>query len=87
MPSGWTESTVLQAADGREFVLAFQALPIVLLMSVLTTLLFYWRLLPPIVRGLSWVLERALGIGGAVGGDLCPERQRVRSKLRPGGDN
>jgi len=52
---------------GTEFVLAFQALPIVLVMSVLTTLLFYWRILPPIVRGFSWALERSLGIGGAVG--------------------
>ncbi|MEJ2376697.1 MAG: nucleoside transporter C-terminal domain-containing protein [Pseudolabrys sp.] len=51
----------------NEFVLAFQALPIVLVMSVLTTLLFYWRILPPIVRGLSWLLERTIGVGGAVG--------------------
>jgi CNT family concentrative nucleoside transporter len=47
--------------------LAFQALPIVLVMSVLTTLLFYWRILPPIVRGMAWLLERTLGVGGAVG--------------------
>ena len=47
--------------------LAFQALPIVLVMSVLTTLLFYWNILPPIVRGFSFVLERTLKIGGAVG--------------------
>ncbi len=52
---------------GSDFVLAFQALPIVLVMSVLTTLLFYWRILPPIVRGFSWALERTLGVGGAVG--------------------
>jgi concentrative nucleoside transporter, CNT family len=52
---------------GGEFILAFQALPIVLVMSVLTTLLFYWRILPPIVRGLSWALERTMGVGGAVG--------------------
>ena len=52
---------------GAEFVLALQALPIVLVMSVLTTLLFYWRILPPIVRGLSWLLERTLNVGGAVG--------------------
>jgi CNT family concentrative nucleoside transporter len=52
---------------GAEFVLALQALPIILVMSVLTTLLFYWRILPPIVRGFSWVLERTLGVGGAVG--------------------
>ena len=54
-------------SPANEFVLAFQALPIVLVMSVLTTLLFYWRILPPIVRGFSWVLERTLGVGGAVG--------------------
>jgi concentrative nucleoside transporter, CNT family len=52
---------------GAEFVLALQALPIVLVMSVLTTLLFHWRILPPIVRGLSWLLERTLNVGGAVG--------------------
>jgi len=48
-------------------VLALQALPIVLLMSVLTTLLFHWSILPPIVRGFSWLLERTLKVGGAVG--------------------
>jgi concentrative nucleoside transporter, CNT family len=52
---------------GSEFILAFQALPVVLVISVLTTLLFYWRILPPIVRGFSWLLERTLGVGGAVG--------------------
>jgi CNT family concentrative nucleoside transporter len=54
-------------APGREFVLALQALPVVLVMSVLTTLLFHWRILPPIVQGFSWLLERTLNIGGAVG--------------------
>lgn len=54
-------------APGADFILAFQALPIVLLMSVLTTLLFYWRVLPPVVRGMAWLLERTLGVGGAVG--------------------
>jgi concentrative nucleoside transporter, CNT family len=52
---------------GAEFILAFQALPLVLVMSVLTTLLFYWKILPPIVRGFAWALERTLGVGGAVG--------------------
>jgi CNT family concentrative nucleoside transporter len=52
---------------GADFILAFQALPIVLVMSVLTTLLFYWRILPPVVRGMAWFLERTLGVGGAVG--------------------
>jgi concentrative nucleoside transporter, CNT family len=34
---------------------------------VLTTLLFYWRILPPVVRAMAWLLERTLGVGGAVG--------------------
>jgi concentrative nucleoside transporter, CNT family len=54
-------------APGNEFVLAFQALPIVLVMSVITTVLFYWRVLPPLVRGFSWALQRTLGVSGAVG--------------------
>src|SRR6201995_5149366 len=52
---------------GADFVLAFQALPIVLIMSVLTTLLFYWRILPPVVRGCSFLLERTMKVSGAVG--------------------
>lgn len=54
-------------SPGAEFVLAFNALPIVLLMSVLTTLLFYWGILPPIIRGFAFVLRRTMGVGGAVG--------------------
>ena len=54
-------------APGADFILAFQALPIILVMSVLTTLLFHWRVLPPVVRGMAWLLERTLGVGGAVG--------------------
>jgi concentrative nucleoside transporter, CNT family len=52
---------------GAEFSLAFQALPVVLLISVLTSLLFHWRILPPVVRALSFLFERTLGVGGAVG--------------------
>src|ERR1700710_2720794 len=54
-------------APGADFILAFQALPVVLVMSVLTTLLFYWRILPPVVRGMAWLLEQTLGVGGAGG--------------------
>ncbi len=52
---------------GAEFILGFQALPVVLVMSVLSSLLFYWRIMPPIVRGFSWALEKTLDVGGAVG--------------------
>lgn len=56
-----------EATPGRSFVLAFQALPIVLVISALTALLTYWRILPLIVRALAWALERTLHVGGAVG--------------------
>jgi CNT family concentrative nucleoside transporter len=49
------------------FILAFRALPLVLVVSALSALLFYWRVLPAIVRGVSWVLERVMGVGGVVG--------------------
>ena len=49
------------------FVLAFRALPLVLVVSALSALLFYWRVLPAIVRGLSWVLEKTMRVGGVVG--------------------
>ena len=53
--------------EGSNFVLAFRALPIVLLMSALSALLFYWGVLPAIVRAVSFVLERTMRIGGVVG--------------------
>lgn len=52
---------------GSNFVLAFRALPIVLIMSALSALLFYWRILPAIVRGISFLLEKTMRIGGVVG--------------------
>lgn len=49
------------------FILAFRALPLILVVSALSSLLFYWRVLPAIVRGAAVVLEKAMGVGGAVG--------------------
>src|SRR5690606_35007606 len=49
------------------YILAFRGLPLVLVMSALSALLFYWRILPVVVRGFSWLLSRSLGIGGPLG--------------------
>jgi len=49
------------------FVLAFRALPLILVVSALSSLLFYWRVLPAVVRAISTVLEKTMGVGGAVG--------------------
>lgn len=51
----------------RTFVLAFQALPLVIVVSALSALLFYWRVLPWVVRQLARLLTRSMGIGGALG--------------------
>lgn len=55
------------AQPGASFILAFRALPVVLVMSALSAVLFHWRILPLVVRAISWVLQRSMGIGGALG--------------------
>ena len=52
---------------GASFILAFRALPIVLVIGALSALLFYWGVLQKIVQAMSWVLERTMGVGGVVG--------------------
>ncbi len=52
---------------GAGFVLAFKALPIVLVISALSALLFYWGIIPAIVRFFSMVLAKTLKTGGAEG--------------------
>jgi len=49
------------------FVLAFRALPLLLVISALSALLFHWRVLPVVVRAFAWLLKRGLGVGGALG--------------------
>ncbi len=46
------------------FILAFQALPVVLVISALTALLFHWGIIQAVVRLCAWALRRTLGIGG-----------------------
>jgi CNT family concentrative nucleoside transporter len=52
---------------GSSFILAFHALPLVLVISALSALLFYWKILPVVVRGFSRVLEKTMQLGGAEG--------------------
>jgi len=56
-----------ESYPGSSFILAFQALPMVLLMSALSSLLFYWKVLPVVVRGFSWCLRKTMGVGGTEG--------------------
>ena len=52
---------------GSSYILAFRALPLILLISALSSLLFYWKILPYVVKGFSIALEKSLSIGGAEG--------------------
>ncbi|HDI59512.1 MAG TPA: nucleoside:proton symporter [Desulfobacteraceae bacterium] len=52
---------------GAGFVLAFQSLPLVMVVSALSALLFYWRILPLLVRLFAGALQKTMGIGGAEG--------------------
>ncbi len=49
------------------FIMGFQALPIVLVMSALSALLWHLKILKWITRGFSFLLQRTMKIGGAVG--------------------
>jgi CNT family concentrative nucleoside transporter len=49
------------------FILAFRALPLLLVIGALSALLFHWRVLPLLVRGFAWVLRKTLGLGGPLG--------------------
>jgi concentrative nucleoside transporter, CNT family len=51
---------------GASFILAFQALPLVLTISALASLLFYWGVLQRITAAFAWLLRRVMGIGGAL---------------------
>jgi concentrative nucleoside transporter, CNT family len=63
---GGTPPFLLQD-PGANFILAFQSLPLVLVIGALSSLLFYWKILPYIVKAFSLVLEKTMNIGGALG--------------------
>jgi CNT family concentrative nucleoside transporter len=51
---------------GASFVLAFKILPLVLVISALSSLLLYLGALQRITAAFAWLLRRSLGLGGAL---------------------
>jgi CNT family concentrative nucleoside transporter len=49
------------------FIFAFRGLPVILVMSALSALFYYWRVLPALVRAFAWGLKRTMGVGGPAG--------------------
>ena len=48
-------------------IIAFQILPLVIVFSAISALLWHWGILAWIVRGLSWAMQRTMGVSGVVG--------------------
>lgn len=55
-----------ETRPGASFILAFDALPLVLVISALASLLFYFGVLQRVTGALAFVLRRSMGIGGAL---------------------
>jgi CNT family concentrative nucleoside transporter len=51
---------------GASFILAFKILPLVLVISALSSLFYYLGVLQRVTQGFAWLLRRTLGIGGAL---------------------
>lgn len=64
---GGGEAPFAPGVAGSTFIFAFQALPLVLVVAALSALLYYWKILPAVVRGFAWCLNKSMGIGGAAG--------------------
>jgi len=58
---------VLKPGVEAPVIIAFQILPLVIVFSALSALLWHWGVLAFLVRGLSWALRRSLGVSGVVG--------------------
>jgi CNT family concentrative nucleoside transporter len=56
-----------ESGAGSSFVFAFRALPLVLVISALSSVLFFWGVLPLVVQAFSWLLRKTMGVGGVVG--------------------
>lgn len=53
-------------SPGNELILAFKILPLVLIISALSAVLFHWGVLQRMTGAFAWVLRRTLGIDGAL---------------------
>ncbi|MEO9468403.1 nucleoside transporter C-terminal domain-containing protein [Parasphingorhabdus sp.] len=58
---------VLKEGAAPPLIIAFQILPLVIVFSALAALFWHWRILQLIVKGLSWALQKTLGVSGVVG--------------------
>ncbi len=53
-------------SESPPYIFATQLLPQILVFAVLVAILWYWRVLPMLIKGVAWILQRTVRIGGAV---------------------
>jgi concentrative nucleoside transporter, CNT family len=47
------------------FILAFQAFPTIIFFSALMSILYYWKIMPLVIRGFAWVFTKLMRVSGA----------------------
>ena len=55
------------SGTGNSMIFAFQILPLIVVISSLSALLWFWNILPLIIRAISKVFEKLFNIGGPIG--------------------
>ena len=54
----------LMSQDSVGYIFAFQILPTIIFFSALTSVLFYWGIIQVVVKGLAWVMVKAMKLSG-----------------------
>ena len=58
---------ILKEGAQPPLIIAFQILPLIIVFSAIAALFWHWGVLQWIVRGLSWALQKTMGVSGVVG--------------------
>ena len=62
-----TTAPFKNSSTGNSIIFAFQILPLIVVISSLSALLWFWNILPLIIRAISRVFEKLFNIGGPIG--------------------
>ena len=65
--SNSSSSPFENSGTGNSMIFAFQILPLIIVISALSALLWFWNVLPLIIRAISKVFEKLFNIGGPIG--------------------
>ena len=56
--------SLMNDSESWGYIFAIQVLPTVIFFSALTSLFYYWRILPKIVYGFAWIMKNTLKLSG-----------------------